>query len=169
MPPEIRRCQRFGCSDTHVIPAAAPYQLPCTCPCSPSLLCSHKKTTWDMKNLAEYSLPPHILSSPNRWACDRIHHTATGSRGEGKLCMVSGAQVHSWSGQPSPQSCNQNFTSSTRAAKITPPAQGITPLLPWGMGICKQHVPKHSWVYSLCKGKNISFLRGKKREGVDCG
>lgn len=147
-------------------PSAAPLLLP---PHLPS--CAHlQKPTWNMKNLPENSLPPHILSSPNGSACDWIHHTATGSRGEGKLCVVSGAQVHSVAEQPSPpQSCNQNFTSSTRPGKVIPSAQGIKPLLPWAKGICKQNVPKHSWVYSLCNGRNVSFWWGKKTKRADCG
>lgn len=41
-----------------------------------------------MKNLPENILPPHVLSSPNGSACDQIHCTATGSRGEGELYVA---------------------------------------------------------------------------------
>lgn len=125
MPPEIRRCQHPRYSGSSALPAAL-HSLPPHLPSCPHL----QKPTCNMKNLPENSLPPHILSSPNGSACDQIHCMATGSRGEGKLCVVSRAQVHSVSEQPSPQSCHQHFTSSTRAGKITPSAQGIKPLLP---------------------------------------
>lgn len=169
MPPEIRRCQHFGCGDTRVTLAAVPslsaalHSLP---PHPPS--CAHlrkKKPTQNVQNLPANMLPPHILSSPAGLACDRIHGTAAGSSGASPV----------WQGGHKPAVCLSNagpkaaITTSAAAQGLERCPQQLRALNLCCLeerGICKQHVPKHSWVHSLRKGRNVPFAWGEKKE--DC-
>lgn len=152
-----------------VTPTLLWQQCPISCPelapSSPSLLCSCKKKTWNVKNFLENMLPPHILSSPNGLACDQIHCTGTESRREGKLCVVSRAQVHKfvWAAlSPKLQSELHQQHKGLERCPQQPRALNLCCLEE--RGICKQHFPNHSGVCSLCKGKNMSFSWGKKKK-----
>lgn len=169
MPPEIRRCQHFICSDTRVTLAAAPTSAgPPVAPSSPSLLCSYRKLTWNKKKPSwkTYS-PPHILSSPNGLAHDRIHYVATGSGGEGRICAGSRAQAESLSKQLSPWRCNQNCTGQQKGWKDAPSSLGNYTSAAPRKGEFVNNVLQNIPGFTHCVKGEMSFFPREKR--VECG